>query len=109
MSDHEEVCECGGTALHYENDVVGEHLVITGEQCDACNVFGSDIDAARFVAWCHPMYRWLVYRTEEEVVVKFNVHEPMPADMPIIEEAGEFYLTTDDERDAFAEMLAWHR
>lgn len=81
--DDDECSECGGTGLFgWDGRGIGQHGVISGERCDECAIFDGDLDAARFVAWAHPIYRWIVYvgvdNYERERVCVVDPRKPIP-------------------------------
>ncbi len=91
--------ECDGTGLcaPLPSEVAGTGATLIVERHDECETFEGDLDAARFVALCHPEYRWIVYVSEERNVVSYDAHLPMPADAPDIESEGEYHLCTDGQ------------
>lgn len=102
--------ECDHTGLHYDLDAIGREPVISGERHDECEAFEGDVEAAEFIAYCHPMYRWLVYITDDggllgRRVIALTIPTAFTT-IPAIEFGGTFHLCTDDALDELKADLA---
>lgn len=93
--------ECAWSGLHHYDDIGLD--VVTVQRHDECEAFEGDLEAAQFVAYCHPKFRWIVYVTPGtegldgiDVVKIVDAHEELADDLPDIIEGGDVYLSTHD-------------
>lgn len=90
--------ECHGTGLHVSPQEIGEPVIYGVERHDGCgSLAGGDLEAAAFIALCHPQYRWISYRTADRQVFNLDARRwRSDGEYPAIAFAAPILLSTPE-------------